>query len=91
VPEEKRLDLSLVPTQRTVQRAGADLLRPVDIRNDLSFLVELNPQPIGVETLVGQEDIEFDVLDQGRYADEVVELPRQESEAGEIAERIGRR
>jgi len=47
--------------------------------------------PKTVESLVGQEHVEFDVLDQGRYADEVVPLPRQENEAGEIAERIDQR
>jgi len=76
-----------------VEVAG-DLLSSVRLGrndNDRSSLVELSPQPIGVESLVGQEHVEFDVLDQGRYADEVVPLPRQENEAGKIAERIDQR
>ena len=51
-----------------VEVAG-DLLSSVRLGrndNDRSSLVELSPQPIGVESLVGQEHVEFDVLDQGR-------------------------
>lgn len=53
--------------------------------------VELIDDPVGVEGLVGDQGIKFDIADQRRNADTVVAVARQELEAHQIAKCIGER
>jgi len=55
---------------------------------DGSPVIEFRPQPIGVKGLVAQEHIEFHVLDQRLYPDQIVGLPGQQNEANKISKRI---
>lgn len=50
--------------------------------------VQFRADPIDVESLVSKEGIELDTRDQGRNANAVMALPRQQDEPGQIAQRI---
>ena len=54
-------------------------------------LVQLGDDPIGIEGLVGNQVVEFDVLDEWSDPDRIVALSGQQNEAHEIAQRIGER
>ena len=50
--------------------------------------IEFRPDPVDVESLVGQEGIEFDAGDEWFYADAVMPLAREQDEAGQVAQGI---
>ena len=52
---------------------------------------KVGDDPVGVESLVGDQAAKLDALDQRRDADRVEALSRQQDESDEIAERIGER
>lgn len=85
--------LDEVPPAISVQVAF-DLLLSVrfgrDHRNSASF-VQLGSQPVCVESLVSEENIEFNVLDQQFHSDEVVALARHQYETGQVSQRIYQR
>jgi len=72
-----------------IERLGAPLmLRDDDLR---SALVQVFDDPIGIESLVGDQAAEFDVLDQGRDADGVKAMAGQQDEPHQVSERVGQR
>src|SRR3712207_2430506 len=50
--------------------------------------VEFGPEPVDVEGPVAEQGAEGDTLDQGRHADGVVALARQQHEAHQVAQRV---
>lgn len=50
--------------------------------------VQLNPQPVGIEGLVGQKGIEINTLNQRFDTDHVVALTGQQHEADQISKGI---
>lgn len=72
-----------------IERLGAPLmLRDDDLR---SAFVQVVDDPIGIESLVGDQPAEFDVLDQGRNADGVKAMAGQQDEPHQVPERVGQR
>src|ERR687885_217486 len=55
---------------------------------DGTAIVEVRPEPVGVEGLVAEQSAKGDALDQRRHADAVVPLAGQQDEAHQVAERI---
>ena len=51
-------------------------------------LIKILQEPIGVESLVGQQRCEGDIVDQRSNPLHVVRLPRQKQKAEQVAERI---
>src|SRR5690349_19873994 len=51
-------------------------------------VVEVRPEPVGVEGLVAEQGAEDDALDQRLHADAVVPLAGQQDEAHQVAERV---
>src|SRR3954451_18657982 len=75
---------------------AVDLERPGATRvlrdHDLGpALVQFRDEVVAVERLVGDQRLERDRLDQRRDADRVEPLARQQDEADQVAERVGRR
>ena len=58
-----------------------------DHRDDTS-MVQFSPEPVGIESLVGQEHVEIDMFDQRLDADHVVPLPGEQDESDQIAQGI---
>src|SRR5262252_10889158 len=54
-------------------------------------LVQLGDDRVAIESLVGDQRVKLDSVDQRRDADRIEAVSRQEREANEIAERIGER
>jgi hypothetical protein len=54
-------------------------------------LVQLIDDPVRIESLVRDQGLKLDILDQGRDADSVVAVSRQQDEADRISERVGQR
>ena len=52
--------------------------------------VQLFDDPVGIKSLVGDQAIEFDILDQGRDADGVEAVAGQKDKPYQIAERVAR-
>jgi hypothetical protein len=72
-----------------VERFGAPLmLRDDDLR---PAFVQVFDDPVGIESLVGDQAAEFDTLDQGRDADGVEAVAGQQDKPHQIAERVGQR
>jgi hypothetical protein len=72
-----------------VERLGAPLmLRDDDLR---PAFVQVFDDPVGIESLVGDQAAEFDILDQGRDADGVEAVAGQKDKPHQIAERVGQR
>jgi hypothetical protein len=72
-----------------VERLGAPLmLRDDDLR---PAFVQVFDDPVGIESLVGDQAAEFDTLDQGRDADGVEAVAGQQDKPHQIAERVGQR
>jgi hypothetical protein len=72
-----------------VERLGAPLmLRDDDLR---PALVQVFDDPVGIESLVGDQAAEFDILDQGRDADGVEAVAGQKDKPHQITERVGQR
>ena len=70
-----------------VERLGAPLmLRDDDLR---PAFVQVFDDPVGIESLVGDQAAEFDVLDQGRNADGVKAMAGEQDEPHQIPERVG--
>ena len=51
--------------------------------------VQVFDDPVGIESLVGDQAAEFDILDQGRDADGV--WARQKDKSHQVPERVGQR
>jgi hypothetical protein len=72
-----------------VERLGAPgVLRDYDLR---LALVHVFDDPVGIKGLVGDQTAEFDVFDQGRDADGVKAMAREQGEPHQIPERVGQR
>ena len=72
-----------------IERLGAPLmLRDYDL--GLTF-VHVSDDPVGIESLVGDQAAEFDVLDQGRDADGVKAVAGQQDEPHQVPKRVGQR
>jgi hypothetical protein len=72
-----------------VERLGAPLmLRDDDLR---PAFVQVFDDPVGIESLVGDQAAEFDTLYQGRHADGVEAVAGQQNKPHQIAERVGQR
>jgi hypothetical protein len=72
-----------------IDRLGAPLmLRDDDLR---PAFVQVFDDPVGIESLVGDQAAEFDILDQGRDADRVEAVAGQKDKPHQIAERVGQR
>jgi hypothetical protein len=72
-----------------VERLGAPgMLRDDDLR--LAF-VHVFDDPVGIKSLVSDQAAEFDVLDQGRDADGIKAMAREQDEPHQIPERVGQR
>jgi hypothetical protein len=85
----KMFDLPAVGVEVAV-----DLLLPVRFGRDHRYrasFVHFGSQPVGVESLVPEEHIEFDVLDQRFHPDEVVALARQQNETNQVSQCIYQR
>jgi hypothetical protein len=54
-------------------------------------LVQLLDDPVGVKRLVGDQALERDALDQGRHADRVMALARQQDKAHQVAQGVRQR
>lgn len=51
--------------------------------------VQFGDDPVGIESLVGNQRTEFEAMDQRGDADRIVALARQQMEADQIAQRVG--
>jgi hypothetical protein len=72
-----------------IDRLGAPLmLRDDDLR---PAFVQVFDDPVGIESLVGDQAAEFDILDQGRDADSIEAVAGQKDKSHQIAERVGQR
>jgi hypothetical protein len=72
-----------------IDRLGAPLmLRDDDLR---PAFVQVFDDPVGIESLVGDQAAEFDILDQGRDADSIEAVAGQKDKPHQIAERVGQR
>lgn len=54
-------------------------------------LVEFLDDPVGVESLVAEQGVELDPVDERSYTDGVVTISRQQFEAHEVAQGIAKR
>lgn len=57
--------------------------------DESTTLIHVLDDPVRIKSLVGDEAVEFDAVDQRGKANGVATLARQENEAHEIAKRIG--
>jgi hypothetical protein len=72
-----------------IDRLGAPLmLRDDDLR---PAFVQVFDDPVGIESLVGDQAAEFDILNQGRDADGIEAVAGQKDKPHQIAERVGQR
>lgn len=72
-----------------VERLGAPgMLRDYDLR--LAF-VHVFDNPVGIKGLVGDQAAEFDVFDQGCYANGVKAMTGEQDEPHQIPKRVGQR
>ena len=69
---------------------GVQALRALGNDDPGAALIQFEDDPIGIEGFVCDEGGEGDPFDQRRDTDRVVALPRQQNEANQIAECVGK-
>lgn len=74
-----------------VDDQGHKALWPLRDADQRAACVHLRDDPIAVESLVGQQRVEADALDQWGHAHRVEAVSRQQDETDEVAERIRQR
>ena len=74
--------------QGEVARNRCLAVRPGRDHRASPALVEFSPQAVAVETLVADQGVKGDALDQGRHAEAVVALPGQQNKAHQVAEHV---